>query len=147
VEAMDVCTGQVTIRGAGHMSARTIPLPGLREPGQRRGGPRHWHISVYPAGHRGSTSRRARSRAPGGVPWHCLSWRQRCYRLTPVWPARRLPACASARLMACDLVTGAERTSWAEVTALLTPPRAPRYRRGRCQAPGVKARNPDHLRA
>jgi len=65
VEAMDVCTGQVTIRGAGQMSARTIPLPGLREPGQRRAVPRHWHISVYPAG----SSRLHQPSSPVTGPW------------------------------------------------------------------------------
>ena len=34
VEGMDVCTGEVTIRGvAGQLSARATPLPGLRGPG------------------------------------------------------------------------------------------------------------------
>jgi len=30
VEGMDVCTGEVTIRGAGQLSARATPLRGLR---------------------------------------------------------------------------------------------------------------------
>jgi len=30
VEAMDVCTGEVTIRGGGQLSARATPLRGLR---------------------------------------------------------------------------------------------------------------------
>ena len=30
VESMDVCTGEVTIRGVGQMSARITPLPGNR---------------------------------------------------------------------------------------------------------------------
>jgi len=30
VAGMDVCTGEVTIRGAGQLSARTTPLRGLR---------------------------------------------------------------------------------------------------------------------
>jgi hypothetical protein len=37
VESMDVCTGEVTIRGAGQMSARITPLPGHRALGQRGG--------------------------------------------------------------------------------------------------------------
>jgi len=35
VESMDVCTGEVTIRGAGQLSARATSLPGLRSRGQR----------------------------------------------------------------------------------------------------------------
>ena len=60
------------------MSARTIPLPGLREPGQRRGVPRHWHISVYPAGHRGRLARVAdawpRQAATGRLGQVCDRW-------------------------------------------------------------------------
>jgi hypothetical protein len=36
VESMDVCTGEVTIRGVGQLTARVTPLPGLRALGQRR---------------------------------------------------------------------------------------------------------------
>jgi hypothetical protein len=36
VEGMDVCTGEVTIRGVGQLTARATPLPGLRALGQRR---------------------------------------------------------------------------------------------------------------
>jgi hypothetical protein len=36
VEGMDVCTGEVTIRGVGQLSARVAPLPGLRALGHRR---------------------------------------------------------------------------------------------------------------
>src|SRR5262249_3092669 len=36
VEGMDVCTGEVTIRGVGQLSARVAPLPGLRALGNRR---------------------------------------------------------------------------------------------------------------
>jgi hypothetical protein len=41
VESMDVCTGEVTIRGVGQLSARVTPLPGLSALGQRRSGPRY----------------------------------------------------------------------------------------------------------
>lgn len=37
VESMDVCTGEVTIRGVGQLSARVTPLPGLRVPPSYRG--------------------------------------------------------------------------------------------------------------
>ena len=30
VEGMDVCTGEITIRGAGQLSARAVPIRGLR---------------------------------------------------------------------------------------------------------------------
>jgi hypothetical protein len=36
VEGMDVCTGEITIRGIGQLNARVTPLPGLHAPGQRR---------------------------------------------------------------------------------------------------------------
>ena len=51
VEGMDVCTGEVTIRGTG----RAARLPGLRGRGQRRGRP---HAAVKD--HRPGTSRCAR---------------------------------------------------------------------------------------
>ena len=35
VEGMDVCTGEVTIRGGGQLSARATPVRGLRGWGQR----------------------------------------------------------------------------------------------------------------
>jgi HD domain len=37
IEAMDVCTGEITIRAGGQLSARTTPLRGLRRPGPPRG--------------------------------------------------------------------------------------------------------------
>ena len=45
IEGMDVCTGEVTIRGVGQMSARITPLPGHRArpgcPYTRTRGARH----------------------------------------------------------------------------------------------------------
>ena len=54
VEAMDVCTGEVTIRAAWQLSARTTPLPGVCGPVSTgvlsRRHQDHRHISLYPAG-------------------------------------------------------------------------------------------------
>jgi len=63
VQDMDVCTGQVTIRGARQLTAQAALLPGPRSPGQRR---RRSHP------HRGSpatgTSRRTQPGRPATAP-------------------------------------------------------------------------------
>ena len=72
VEGMDVCTGEVTIRGAGQLTARATPLRGLRGPGSALEVPARRH-QRSPAtgtsrctrlGRRAATSRPAPIRIP-----------------------------------------------------------------------------------
>jgi hypothetical protein len=67
VESMDVCTGEVTIRGAGQLTASATPLTRSSRPGPA---PRalttsstitgHRHISLYPAGSSSNCTRQSR---------------------------------------------------------------------------------------
>ena len=76
VAGMDVCTGEVTIRGAGQLTARATPLRGLRGPGSAPEVPArrhqtitgHWRISLYSAGRRAATSRPAPRPIPPSGP-------------------------------------------------------------------------------
>jgi hypothetical protein len=76
VEGMDVCTGEVTIRGAGQLTARATPLRGSPRPRVSAGGARspsstitgHRHISLYSAGRRAATSRPAPRPIPPSGP-------------------------------------------------------------------------------
>jgi hypothetical protein len=82
VEDIDVCTGELTIRGAGQLTAQATPLRGLRGPGpapgvlsrRHRGSPAGGTVRWRPQrrlapGHRGAFRPGRPGGLPAGPPW------------------------------------------------------------------------------
>ena len=132
---MDVCTGEVTIRAA--CSAERAQLV-TRPPRPFRTGTlssRHkdHQPSVVPGRVVEFHQPPSPITASGRAPWSCLGRGGDPIQARP-GPVRRSPSCASARLMADDPVTEAERNQVARGDSAPDPPaRGPRHRHGRCQ--------------